>query len=243
MILIGIILIALSFTLWYYIIPPVTHLSKYDLTLVSAAAPKITFLTSNSTTPSTIYFGSITYQDQPRYNQSRPIDNSFNLSMRIDVTNGPINVTIYARDAVVFTVQTNFTKEGLVYSNQWKGSDTAVFIVQTNFTVRTLIFDSSLYNNASASRPSKSLVFPNVTTTVPTLLQDAFTGGTAPYMIIRNLNRTATTIVSSFQYSYSALFRDSSSDIPFLMFMIGAVIVIVYGIVFVRRFIKRSRGR
>lgn len=217
MILIGIILIALSFTLWYYIIPPITHLSKYDLTLVSAAAPKITFLTSNSTNPSTIYFGSITYQDQPRYNQSRPIDNSFNLSMRIDATNGPINVTIYARDAVAFTVQ-------------------------TNFTIRTIVFDSSLYNNASASRPSKSLVFPNVTTTVPTLLLDAFTGGTAPYMIIRNLNTTSTTIVS-FQYSYSALFRDSSSDIPFLMFMVGAVIVIVYGIVFVRRFIKRSRGR
>lgn len=137
--------------------------------------------------------------------------------MRIDATNGPINVTIYVRDTKVRTVQT------------------------TNFTVRTIIFDSSLYNNASASRPPKSLVRPNVTANVPSSLMDAFGGGTTPYMIIKNLNSTSTTSVS-FQYSYSALFRDSN-EIPPVLFMVGVVIVIVYGIVFVRRFIKRSRER
>jgi hypothetical protein len=149
-----------------------------------------------------VYFGS-------------PIDKSFNLSMIIDATNGPINVTIYARD-------------------------TAVFTVQTNFTVRTLIFNSSLYKNPTASRPPNSLVFPNVTAAVPSSLLDAFTGGTTPYMIIRNLNTTSTTNVS-FQYSYSALFRNSNG-VPLLLFIVGVVIVIVYGTVFVRRFIKRSRG-
>jgi hypothetical protein len=216
MILIGIILIALSFTLWYYIIPPVTYLGRYDLKVASAASSKIAFLTSNSTTPSTVYFGGLVYENKPRYNQSRPIDNSFNLSMRIDATNGPINVTIYTRN-------------------------TAVFTVQTNFTVRTLVFDSNLYNNASATRPPNSLVFPNVTAAVSSSLLDSFIGGTTPYMIIRNLNSTSTTSVS-FQYSYSALFRNSNG-IPLLLFIAGVIIIIVYGIAFIRRFIKRSRGR
>ncbi|HVP40887.1 MAG TPA: hypothetical protein VMS95_02930 [Candidatus Krumholzibacteriaceae bacterium] len=203
MILIGIILIALSFTLWYYAIPPFTGISRNDITLASAASPKITFLTSNSTNPATVYFGS-------------PIDKSFNLSMRISATNGPINVTIYARD-------------------------TAVRTVQTNFTIRTIIFNSTLYNNASISRPANSLVVPSVNATIPSSLLDAFTGGTTPYMIIRNLNTNSTTSVS-FQYSYSALFRNSNG-IPMLLFIVGVIIVVVYGIAFIRRFMKRSRGR
>jgi len=202
MILIGILLIALSFTLWYYVIPPFTSLGRNDVTLVSAGARKITFLTSNSTDPSTAYFGS-------------PIDNSFNLSMKIDTTNGPINVTIYVRNKVL--------------------------TVQTNFTIKTIIFDSSLYNNASVSRPPNSLVFPNVTAMVPSSLLDAFTGGATPYMIIRNLNATSTNSVS-FTYSYSTSFRHSDG-IPLLLFIVGVVIIIIYGIAFVRRFIKRPSGR
>jgi hypothetical protein len=202
MILIGILLIALSFTLWYYIIPPVTSLGRKNASLVSAAAGKITFLTSNSTNPSTVYFGT-------------PIDYSFNLSMTIGATNGPINVTVYVRDKVC--------------------------TVQTNFTIRTIVFDSSLYSNASLSRPPKSIVFPNVTAVVPLSLPDAFTGGPTPYMVIRNLNGTSATSVS-FTYSYSELFRNSDG-IPLLLFVIGAAIIIAYGIVFVRRFIKHSRGR
>jgi hypothetical protein len=136
--------------------------------------------------------------------------------MRISATNGPINVTIYARD-------------------------TAVRTVQTNFTIRTIIFNSTLYNNANATRPANSLVVPSVNATIPSSLLDAFTGGTTPYMIIRNLNTTSTTSVS-FQYSYSALFRNSNV-IPMLLFIVGVIIVVVYGIAFIRRFMKRSRGR
>ena len=203
MILIGIILIALSFTLWYFIIPPITGLSRDNVTLAPAAAPKITFLKSNSTNPSIVHFGS-------------PIDHSFNLSMNIGVTNGLVNVTIYVLSKAVFTVR-------------------------TNFTTQTIIFDSSLYNNKSVSRPAKSLVFPNITATVPSSFLDAFTGGITPYMIIRDLNATSRTSVS-FYYSYDALHRDSNG-IPLLLFVVGAIIVIVYGIAFVRRFIESSRSR
>ena len=216
-ILVGIILIAFSFVAWYYTISPITSLSKYEYRLQPAAAPKITWLTTNYTNPSIVYFGNIIFNQQPIYNRSRPIDNSFNLFLRVyEITNGPINLTIYVRD-------------------------TAVFSVQTNLTIQTIIFDSRLYNNASASRPPNSLVFPNVTAPVPSSLVDAFTGGTTPYMIIKNLNTTATTTLS-YQYSYSALFRDSDG-IPFLLFAVGAIIVVAYGIALVRRFIKQSRGR
>lgn len=203
MILIGIVLIALSFTLWYYTIPPFTSLGRNNVTLVSAAARKVTFLTSNSTNPFKAYFGS-------------PIDHSFNLSMSISATNGPINVTFYVRDKVPPPVQ-------------------------TNSTVRTIIFDSNLYNNASAARPPNSLIFQNITAVVPSSLLDAFTGGATPYMIIRNLNATSTNSVS-FTYSYSTSFRHSDG-IPLLLFIVGVIIIIIYGIAFVRRFIKRPRGR
>ena len=200
-ILIGIVIIVLSFTLWYYIIPPFTSLSRNSASLASAAAGKITFLTSNSTSPSTVYFGA-------------PIDDSFNLSMTIGVTNGSVSVTVYVRDKVC--------------------------TVQTNSTIQTIVFSSSLYNNASASRPPKSIIFPNVTAVVPSSLLDAFTGGATPYMVIRNLNASETSV--SYTYSYSESFRNSDG-IPLLLFVIGAVIIIVYGIVFVRRFIRHPRDR
>jgi hypothetical protein len=214
-VLVGIILITLSFIFWYYTIPPISGLSRYDIKLQSAAAPKINITPSNTSTNSSIvYFGNLIYNQQPRYNQSRPIDNSFNLSMRVDATTGPINITFYVRD-------------------------TAVYSVQTNSTVRTIIFNSTLYNNASANRPANTLVFPNIAAPVSSSLLDAFTGGTTPYMIIKNLNTNATSI--SYQYSYSALFRNSNG-IPLILFIAGMIIVIVYGITFVRRLIKHTRG-
>ena len=93
--LIGIILIALSFALWYYVVPPVVGLSKYS---VSSSASK-TIANSSSLV---LYPVNI-------FNVSRPADDSFNLAINISANEGPISLTIYLRGNSVFSAETNAT--------------------------------------------------------------------------------------------------------------------------------------
>jgi hypothetical protein len=95
-----------------------------------------------------------------------------------------------------------------------------------------------LFVNNQTTPPS--WLHPGIYSSIPVSLGDAFTGGTTPYSIIKSLNTTQTTSVTYF-YTYSAEFRDSNG-IPLLIFVVGSIIAIVYGVVLVRRLIRRIRG-
>jgi hypothetical protein len=131
-------------------------------------------------------------------------------------TTGPINITVYVRDAPVFS------------------------FIQSNATQHNLEFNSTKYMrfvNNQTTPPS--WLHSGIYSSIPVSLGDAFTGGAAPYSIIKNLNTTGITQVI-YSYTYSAEFRDSDG-IPLLIFIAGAIIVIVYGIGFVRHLIRRIR--
>jgi hypothetical protein len=89
-------LIALSFALWYYVVPPVVGLSKYS---VSSSASK-TIANSSSLV---LYPVNI-------FNVSQPADDSFNLAINISANEGPISLTIYLRGNSVFSAETNATE-------------------------------------------------------------------------------------------------------------------------------------
>jgi hypothetical protein len=208
--LVGIILIVLSFTFWYFIVPPVVSLGTYSFSRRS--------VTKNISNGSSLilYFGSIRFQQQDYYNRSRPVDYSMNLTLVLGTT-GPINITVYVRDAPVFSfIQSNATQHNLEFNS------TKYMLFVNNQTTPPSWLHSSIYSS------------------IPVSLGDAFTGGTTPYSIIRGLNTTQRTSVTYF-YTYSAEFRDSNG-ITLLIFVVGAIIVIVYGIVFARRLIRRIRG-
>lgn len=207
--LIGIILIVLSFTFWYFIVSPVVSLGIFSFSRSS-----VTKQISNGSSL-ILYFG-VRHLQTDTYNTSRPVDYSMNLTLVLGTT-GPINITVYVRDAPVFS------------------------FIQSNATQHNLEFNSTKYMrfvNNQTTPPS--WLHSDIYSSIPVSLGDAFTGGTTPNAIIRSLNTTQSTSVTYF-YTYSAEFRDSNG-IPLLIFVVGAIIAIVYGIVFARRLIRRIRG-
>lgn len=102
--LIGIILIALSFTLWYYIVPPVVSLNTFSI------APPSGSKTIANASSLVLHFGYIYVSPANQYNKSRPVDYSFNLSIIVGASAGQsINVTVYMRGKPVFNAKTNAT--------------------------------------------------------------------------------------------------------------------------------------
>lgn len=207
--LIGIVLIALSFTFWYSMVSPIVSQNVYSLS-ENGVSKSI-----SNRSDLLLYFGSVTFKTAPVVNRSRTVDSSFNLSLRIAANTGPISLTIYVRN-------------------------TPIFNAQTNATVRTIDCNTTRYNNSSY-HPTGTLVRPNVYSTVPISLLDAFTGGTTPYMIIENLNSTKPTGIT-YGYSYNALYR-SSNGVPLILFIVGMIIAVVEGITLLRRGIRRVRQR
>jgi len=157
-------------------------------------------------------FGSIFFQQSDQKNKSRPVDISLNMEIKVETSAEPTNVTIYVRDTPIFTA--------LAY------------------TATPLICNSTVYNS---SNPVAN-VFPNITSTIPVSMLDAFTGGTTPYMIIRNLNTTTPKTTVTYQYLYGAQYRNGHF-IPLLLFIIGAIITVFEGIGLLRYAIKRVRQR
>ena len=178
-----------------------------------------TYNFNHSTTSTSIYNGSsVTIQirsiEQQEVNQSTPTDYSMTMALVLGAT-GPINMKVYIRDSPIFTYTT------------------------TNAT-QQLEFNSTKYNLYNdTDRPT--WLYENISASVPVSLIDAFTGGTTPYFVITNLNNTSSVGVT-YSYSYSSQFR-SSDGIPFLFFVVGAIIVIVEGIVIVRQLVRRVRRR
>lgn len=164
------------------------------------------------------YFGSIEFMQQPRYNTSRAIDHSFSLGLKVQAKAGPIDLTVYVRDTPIF--------------NQ-----------QTNQTVRTIICNNTEYRkyNSTFHPPAGTIVFGNINGTIPVSLLDAFSGGTTPYMIVKNLNVTSSTSLV-FGYSFNASYRNSNG-IPLILFIVGVVLAVVEGVVLLRYGIKRIRQR
>jgi hypothetical protein len=207
--LIGIILIALSFTLWYYIVPPVVGLSTYSI------APPSASKTIDNASSLTLYFGYLYVSPADVYNRSRPVDYSFNLSMRISANVGQlIDVTVYVRGKPLFNAKTSATVE-TIYCNT-----------------------TQLEENQTA--PKGVSVFPNVESPISVSLTDAFTGGTTPYMIIQNLNTTRASV--TYSYDYTAKFRNSDG-LPLAMFIVGVIIAVIEGIGLLRFAIARVRER
>jgi hypothetical protein len=162
-----------------------------------------------------IYLGHLMYMQQPQYNKTRPIDYSFNTSVTVRVTKGgPIQVRVYVGDRMIFDQST----------------DSALQQITCNST----LYD--MYNDANRPRG----VFQNIASSVSASLPDAFTGGTTPYMTIKNLSPTETASVT-LSYTYSALYRNSNGT-TLMMFIIGVVLVVVEAFVFLRILIKRIRS-
>jgi hypothetical protein len=208
--LIGIILIALSFALWYYTVPPVVSLNTNSIAPPATSEEKI----ANGSSL-TLYFGYVYFNTADIYNKSRPVDNSFNLSLQVVANPGPISVTVYLRGNPIFSAKTNAADRTI-----WCNSTLAA----SNKTI-----------------PAGAIVYPNIVHSISVSLLDAFTGGTTPYMIIQNLNSTSPTSVSYF-YSYTARFRNSDG-LPIAMFIIGVIIVVIEGIGLLRFAITRVRER
>lgn len=206
--LIGIILIALSFTLWYYIVTPVVGLSTYNI------EPPSKSKTIANASSLILYFGSVNANPSPLYNRSRPVDNSFTLSINVVANTGPISVTTYLRGNPVFSAKTNATDNSI-----WCNSTLA----------------------ASNKPPARTIVYPNIEHAISVSLLDAFTGGTTPYVVIQNLNSTAPTSVT-YSYHYIASFR-SSDGLPIAMFIVGVIIAVIEGIILLRFVITRVRER
>jgi hypothetical protein len=101
--LIGIILVALAFTLWAYAVPPVVRLNTFSIT-PSSASKNIANASSLI-----LYFGYIYVSPANQYNKSRPVDDSFTLAIKVTANPGPVNVTVYVRSNPVFSAKTNAT--------------------------------------------------------------------------------------------------------------------------------------
>jgi hypothetical protein len=208
--LIGIILIILSFSFWYFIVPPMVGLSTYSY---SRPSENMQIFNGSSLT---LYFGSIRFQQQDSFNKSRPVDYSMNLSIILRTT-GPISMMVYIHDTSVFSFKSNATQHALEFNS-------------SKYT---------LFANNQTTPPS--WLYPGIHGSIPVSLGDAFTGGTTPYLIIRNLNVTNSKSQVTYSYTYTAEFRDSDG-IPLLLFIVGVIIVVVYGIVLVRHLIRRTKG-
>jgi hypothetical protein len=158
-----------------------------------------------------LYFGTIFYQETDQKNKSRPVDVSLNMELKVETSVEPVNVAIYVRDTLIFTALPS--------------------------PEAPLICNSSIYNSTS----SVTNVFPNVTAAIPVSLLDAFTGGTTPYMIIRNQNANTTASVS-YQYLYGSQYRNGRY-IPVLFFIIGIIIAVFQGLGLLRYAVRRVRER
>jgi cytochrome bd-type quinol oxidase subunit 2 len=190
-------------------VPPVVGLNTNSIAPPATSGEKI----ANGSSL-TLYFGYVYFNSANIYNKSRPVDDSFNLSLQVVADPGPISVTVYLRGSPVFSAQ-------------------------TNATVRTIWCNSTLY--ASNKTTAGTIVYPNIVHSISVSLLDAFTGGTTPYMVIQNLNSTSPTSVSYF-YSYTAKFRNSDG-LPILLFIVGVIIAVIEGIGLLRFAITRIRER
>ncbi|MEM2102810.1 MAG: hypothetical protein QXM22_04785 [Candidatus Bathyarchaeia archaeon] len=210
--IIGILLITLSFVFWLYIVPPFCTLTTYTLNRPT------TTKTLNTTASLIEYFGHNEQKAPTPFNESRPMDYLINTTLRLTVTyGGPVEVTVYVGDKIVFNVQTNKT--------------------MTEIRCNTTRYQSYIQNG---TLPPAG-IFPNITSTISVSWLDAFSGGPAPYMLVKNLNTTSSASVA-YNFSYIGI-RRSSSGIPLFMFIIGVIIVIIEGLVLLKAFIKRLRER
>jgi hypothetical protein len=137
------------------------------------------------------------------------------LSIKVIANLGPVDVTVYANGHPIFTAKTNVTDK--------------------------TIFCNSTLAKSNETRPSGTMVYPDIVHPVSVSLLDAFTGGTAPYMIIQNLNTTSEASISYF-YNYTATFRNSDG-LPIVIFIIGVIIVVIEGVALLRLVAKRVRER
>ena len=177
--LIGIILIALSLTFWYFMVSPVVSLDTYGIQGQSVSK------TISNASSSIYYFGGIRSGEQDTYNRSRPVDYSLNLSIKIDAKPGPISVTVYVRDNPIFKATTNATYRTILCN-----------------TTQSLI-----YTRNNQTPPVGTIIFSDIVSPISVSLMDTFAGGTTPYMVIQNLNTTTTSV--SYIYNYTAMFRNS----------------------------------
>ncbi|MGQ9565643.1 MAG: hypothetical protein ACUVT5_03745 [Candidatus Bathyarchaeales archaeon] len=210
--IIGILLITLSFVFWFYTVPPFATLTTYTLNRPS------TTKNLNTTASLIEYFGHNEQKAPTPFNESRPMDYLINTTLRVTVTyGGPVEITVYIGDKIVFNVQTNTT--------------------MTEIRCNTTRYLSYIQNGI----PPPAGIFPNITSTISASWLDAFSGGPVPYMLVKNLNATSSASVS-YSFSYTGI-RRSSSGIPLFMFIIGVIIIIIEGLVLLRAAIKRLRER
>lgn len=157
--LIGIILIALSFTFWYFAVSPMVRLDTYRIPRQSNS------ITIPNASSSIYYFGS--NSSQAIYNESRPVDYSLNLSIEINATQktGPIRVTIYVSGNPIFKATTNAT-DRTIWCNTtnpisslmdaFTGGTTPYIVIQNlNTTSATSV--SYIYNYSAMFRNSDGL--------------------------------------------------------------------------------------
>ena len=116
--LIGVILIALSFMLWYYTVAPVVGLNTYKVS--PGVVSQKTIANGSSLV---LYFGSIYVNPAPVYNKSRPVDSSFSLSINVKADTGPIELTVYLRGNPVFSAETNATDRTIWCNNTQAASN------------------------------------------------------------------------------------------------------------------------
>jgi hypothetical protein len=90
-------------------------------------------------------------------------------------------------------------------------------------------------------RKNNQTASPDIVSPISVSLSDAFTGGTTPYMVIQNLNKTSVASVS-YKYNYTAMFRNSDG-LPLVIFIVGVIIVVVEGVALLRFVIRRVRER
>jgi hypothetical protein len=125
--LIGIILITLSFTFWFFAVSPLVTRSAYSL---SESAVSETIANQSNLV---LYFGNVTFQQHSVYNKSRPVDYSFDLNLSVNIDVWPSSVTVYVRDTPIFTAQTNKTIHIIV-------CDTTKFNNSSYHPTGTLVF-------------------------------------------------------------------------------------------------------
>jgi len=196
LLLIGILLIALSFVFWFYAVPPISGLATYSLSRPTTKDP----YNINATASLIEYFGHNEALNPAPFNQTRPVDYFFNTTLNLRVTkDGPVNVTVYVGNQAVFNVVTNTTMKEI--------------------TCNTTRYN--MYN--STNRPAG--MFPNILSNVSLSLFDAFTGGPSPYMLVKNLNPANVTGVT-YSFSYNGVHRSSSGITLFMFIIGVVIVVI-----------------
>jgi len=149
--LIGIILIALSFALWYYIVPPVVGLSKYS---VHSLGLQTKTLENGS---------SLVFYPTNVNNVSRPADDSFDLAINISASGGPIRMTVYLRGNSVFSAETN-ANDSIIWCNSALASGSQTFS-------RTILYPDVVHSisvsllDAFTGGTTPSIVIQNLNTT------------------------------------------------------------------------------